>query len=111
MFDLLLILSSIYTLHFISDFIFQSDYVARNKSKNNWVLLQHGFIYSLLFIVISPVYAIVNGLLHILVDYFTSRLSSKLWVQSKVHWFFVTIGFDQLLHILALTWTYYILIN
>ena len=110
MLNLLLILSVIYTLHFIADFILQSDYVAQNKSKNNWVLIQHGFIYSLPFILISPLYAVANGVIHIFVDYFTSRVSSKLWAQGKVHWFFVTIGFDQLLHILTLTWTYYILI-
>lgn len=96
-------------MHFVADFILQSNWMAQNKSKNNWALFTHVFIYSLPFILISPLYAAINGLLHLLVDYNTSHLSSKLWANGKVHWFFVVIGFDQLLHALCLLWTYNLL--
>ena len=99
-------LTLILILHFIADFILQSDYVPQNKSKSNKVLLQHIVIYGLPFLLISPLYAIVNAILHGIVDYNTSRLSSKLWAKKEVHWFFVVIGADQLLHMLALIWTY-----
>ncbi len=104
-------MSALLTLHFIADFIMQSDYVARNKSKSNLVLLKHVTIYALPFmLLISPLYGTVNGVLHFIVDYFTSRLTGRLWGAGKVHWFFVTIGFDQLLHALILIWTYYWLV-
>ena len=106
------VISGILITHFIADFILQSDNVAKNKSKSNIVLLQHVLIYGLPFIIIvSPLYAIVNLLLHFVTDYFTSRLASKLWSEGRVHYFFVVIGFDQLIHALTLIWTYQILIN
>ena len=35
---------------------------------------------------------------HWLTDYFTSRLTSKLYKEERYHDFFVMIGFDQVLH-------------
>lgn len=106
----LLTVSMLLILHFISDFILQSDYVARNKSKDNKILLRHVFIYSVPFIIfISPLYGAINGTIHFGIDYVTSRLTGKLWASGKTHWFFVVIGFDQLLHVLSLIWTYELL--
>ena len=97
-------------LHWISDFIFQSDYVAKNKSKSNKILLQHIVTYTIPFILlISPLYGLINGILHFGIDYFTSRLTGKLWAAGEVHWFFVIIGLDQLLHYISLFGTYYLL--
>ncbi len=105
-----LIIAILLAVHWISDFVFQTDYVAKNKSKDNWVLLEHGTIYMLPFILlISPLYGLINSILHIIIDYFTSRLSGKLWARGDAHNFFVVIGFDQLLHGLSLIGTYYLL--
>lgn len=105
-----LTLTLIFTIHFVADFLLQSDYMAKNKSKSNTILFYHVSVYSIPFMfIISPLYGIINGILHFGVDYVTSRRSSKLWADGKVHWFFVVIGFDQLLHILMLMWTYYLL--
>lgn len=62
---------------------------------------------------------------HFLTDWITSRISSRLWffkpnfpehdvnewsyVEGKRHWFFVMIGFDQLIHYVTLAWTLRIL--
>jgi len=46
---------------------------------------------------------------HTITDYFTSRLNSKLWVEGKVHYFFVAVGGDQILHYVQLFTTYYLL--
>ena len=43
-------------------------------------------------------FGLAVGAIHIIVDYFTSRLNKKLWVEKKVHWFFVSLGFDQFIH-------------
>jgi len=108
--EIYIAISFLLIIHFISDFLLQSDWMAQNKSKSNKALLLHVSVYSLPFmLLISPLYGIINGILHFAVDYFTSRRTSKLWAAGKVHWFFVTIGFDQMLHILALIWTYNLL--
>lgn len=106
-------ISTILTLgfiHFVADFIFQSNYVAQNKSKSNIVLLKHVVIYSLPFILFgSVVFVIINLCLHFVVDYFTSRATSKLWAKGDVHNFFVVIGFDQFLHLCCLVLTYFLI--
>ena len=94
-------------LHFIADFLLQSEYVVKNKSKNNKTLLLHATVYSLLFFIISPVYAIVNGVLHLMVDYVTSRMTCNLWKQGKISRFFSIVGFDQAVHVTLLLGTYH----
>ena len=93
-------------LHFVADFIMQSDYVAKNKSKSNKVLLQHVMLYSIPFFLIGPVFALVNAALHFAVDYVTSRMTSYFWNKGKVHDFFVVIGLDQAIHLSTLILTY-----
>mgnify|MGYP003336378776 CR=1 FL=1 len=101
--------------HFVGDFICQSDYHAVNKSKSNVVLLQHVLWYSLpltvlgFIIPINFLWLIVNAILHGLTDYVTSRLTTKLWLAEKRHWFFVTIGADQSIHFTCLFVSYYFL--
>jgi len=110
-------------IHWFADFVLQTDEQAKGKSKN-WVdLLQHTVNYSLLWTTIGMLYTIVSlsaswnwllfGLItfiaHTITDYFTSRLNSKLWSEGKVHNFFVSIGFDQVLHYVQLFITYYYL--
>lgn len=92
--------------HFIGDFILQSDKIATTKSKSNKSLLTHIGLYSLAMLPFGLVFAVVNGIIHFAVDYVTSRVSSKLWADGKIHWFFVTIGFDQMLHAITLFSTY-----
>lgn len=98
-------------LHFVSDFILQSNWMAQNKSKSNLALSTHVLVYSLPFMLIGFWYAIINASLHFIIDYFTSRATSKLWKEEKVHWFFVVIGLDQTLHFICLFSTYVIIFN
>jgi len=95
------------SLHFIADFVLQSDYIAKNKSLSNRILAYHVLIYSVPFGIFFGIqYAIINMLLHFMVDWVTSRASSFLWAHKKVHWFFVTIGFDQLIHLICIFSTF-----
>lgn len=93
-------------LHFVADFILQSSWMAQNKSKSNFALFTHVSTYSLPFMLIGFKYAIINASLHFVIDYFTSRATSKLWAKGEVHWFFVVIGLDQTLHFICLFSTY-----
>jgi len=102
--------------HFLGDFVFQSDRLALGKSKDSGILAQHVLVYiGVMTLVISlfditspmyPLWAIFNYFLHFVTDFISSRITSKLWASKKNHWFFVTIGADQLVHYLCLfgTW-------
>lgn len=37
-----------------------------------------------------------------LVDSITSQVNAQLWEKKKVHWFLVSVGFDQALHVTTL---------
>ena len=100
-------------LHFIADFLFQSDYMAKNKSKDIEVLTEHAIAYAVPFVIFFSIfypiwglsYVVFNVCSHFIIDYFTSKLNAKLWEKQQVHWFFCSVGFDQLLHTLILIGT------
>lgn len=124
MIDLKIVLAII-LIHWLADFVFQTDKMAKGKSKNWNDLLSHTGTYSFIWFCFVPFYVLLNldtyvewtGTLFVLItfiahtvtDYFTSRLNSKLWAKGDVHNFFVSIGFDQVLHYTQLLLTYYIL--
>jgi hypothetical protein len=104
-------------LHFVGDFLLQSDWMALNKSKNSYVLTIHVFVVSLVIALFSWKLALATFYIHWGIDYLTSKLTTKLWFlpmeqvteeiwyaypePHKRHWFFVAIGFDQFLHYLS----------
>lgn len=121
---------SLLALHFLGDFILQSDWMALNKSKAWDVLFIHCAVYSACFFAWGPHFMALTFVLHFAVDFCTSRLTSKLWFmeiaqidwpgetrrmlyQPKTpnprHWFFVMIGLDQLIHYTMLILTLRIL--
>lgn len=121
---------SIILIHWIADFVLQTDKQAKGKSKNWNDLLTHTVTYSLIWfipILILQLYGgfwLLNDLFggpkimlffpitficHTITDYFTSRLNSKLWAKGDIHNFFVSIGFDQVLHYVQLFLTYWYL--
>lgn len=112
-FEILAILS----LHWFADFVCQTDEQAKNKSTSLDYLLDHTIIYSfiiwvgMIFLLGEKAleFAGITLLAHTLTDYFTSKLNSKLWKKNQVHNFFVSIGFDQLLHYAQLFATYFYL--
>lgn len=101
-------------LHWGFDFYFQSNAMAVNKSTSLKHLIQHSLTYSLLAVVVCfqfylPVTAYFDFVVylfitHMFIDGATSKINSILWKKSKTHWFFVSIGFDQFLHYVAIFW-------
>lgn len=105
--------------------------MALNKSKNNQALTIHAFVYAWCFSWWGLEFACFTFLTHWATDYITSRCTSKLWfidleplvvplkdswfdyyahvIPKKRHWFFVVIGFDQLIHFTTLALTYKLL--
>lgn len=92
--------------HLIADFFLQSDKMAKGKSSSNKLLSIHVGIYVLPFwLLFGLKYALVNYVLHWLTDYVSSRATSKLWAEKKVHWFFCVVGVDQAVHLTCLLLT------
>lgn len=106
----LLLILSILSLHWIFDFLLQTDKMALNKSKSLSYLIFHSSVYSLWSIPISllfnlpPSFIVYVFLTHTLIDGITSRITSYLWKKNKLHYFFTVIGFDQLLHYATIFW-------
>lgn len=106
--------------HFIGDFICQTDKMAINKSSKFDELLNHIIVYTISLSIIISILSIIfnyninnififigiNFIFHLIIDFFTSKLNSYLWKNDNRHWFFVSIGFDQFLHIAILYITY-----
>jgi membrane-bound metal-dependent hydrolase YbcI (DUF457 family) len=120
------IVLSILFLHWFADFVAQNEYQALNKSSKWSALLEHTLMYSLIFAFFSIVmtlnvgpkdpvnwkmllFAPITFVTHTAIDYYTSRVNKQLWDQKNVHQFFVSIGFDQFLHIAQLLLTYKLL--
>ncbi len=113
---------SILVIHFVADFVFQNDKMALNKSKSLYWLSIHVLVYTVVlfagsffaFRMFSPgmvaIYALANGVLHFITDFFTSKLTSRLAQRESKHWFFVAVGFDQLVHYVCLLTTYQFLL-
>lgn len=120
---------AILIIHWFSDFVMQTDKQAKGKSKNWDDLISHTFTYSIVWwsvgiayiayyfdsikyidgLFILMIFTFVTFSLHTITDYYTSRLNSKLWSEGKVHSFFVSVGFDQVLHYVQLFTTYWLL--
>lgn len=105
--------------HWMSDFVFQSHWMAMNKSKNWTALSAHVTIYSLCmtgalcaFLILPIPFVILPALIqnivvpffvitfvaHFLTDAITSRITAHLYAKDDTHNFFVVVGFDQVLH-------------
>lgn len=104
-------------MHLFADFFLQNDKMALNKSTSNYWLAVHVSVYILpfsLLMVYFPIISVllfmsVNWLLHFATDWYSSRVTSKLWKAGKRHWFFAVIGVDQALHMTALFLTYVVI--
>lgn len=121
---LLLFILGVIVIHYIGDFVAQSDWEAQNKSSSNWALLSHTSTYALWwipfmisFFTISIIlkFVIITFIAHTITDYITSRINKRLAVKAKEtgnwHNFFLSIGFDQVLHYVQLFSTFYYLLN
>lgn len=117
-------------LHFIADFMCQTDEMALNKSKSNLWLSYHVLMYTMIFFIGMTLYqychkyfnfyygdipidlkkvlifSLITFVTHFSTDYFTSRWSSKVYAKGDRHNFFVIIGFDQLIHYTTLLLTF-----
>lgn len=120
--NVLILVSWVMLWHFVADFVAQNDWMATNKSSNWMALSLHVGFYSLImfaFVGMAPYilwddklwFLAITFVSHFSTDAITSRITSYLWKKEKRHWFFVTVGFDQLIHAVTLFWTLWYVVN
>ena len=101
-------MNQVYTLiviHWLADFVLQTNKMAQNKSKSFKWLSVHVAVYGLALLIFGPMYAAINACLHFATDAVTTRLTSYLWQKGDRHNFFIVIGLDQALHMICLVST------
>ena len=122
-YDILLIIWA----HFVADFMPQNDKMAQNKSTSNIWLTNHIMVYSAAMLgIMAPfvyfmdaanshiqllwllVWVVINGALHWITDWCSSRATSYLWQKGDRHNFFVVVGADQAIHLstMVVTWAW-----
>lgn len=117
-------LTTILICHFIFDFFFQTDEMAKGKSKSNITLFEHSFVVAIGILLMAILnfqyfehtgllvaFVVINWIAHFFTDYFSSRASSRLYADNQFHDFFGTIGLDQLVHYVTLFGTFVWLTN
>lgn len=111
----MLIASYLLLAHFLSDFGTQNQYIALNKSSSNKILSVHiALLSAVLFLMFLPivtlkiaiVLTIINGFMHFVTDYITSRLTKKYYQENRMFAFWKVIGIDQLIHTVTLLLSY-----
>lgn len=126
--ELIIVLQVLFILfiHGVADFLLQTRDMAMNKSISNYWLSMHVFYYTL---GITPIgllvwyhvgvygwtlmiyWVLINGGLHWITDYYTSRWTKKLREQEKFYGFpsfFTVIELDQLIHYTTLFITFWL---
>lgn len=114
------VLLTIFIVHFLADFVFQTSQMATGKSKSLKWLSIHVGVYGLVSVIsliligqsahsyyLGFAWWLGNVALHFITDFITSKLTSRFWNAKNYRLFFVMIGFDQLIHNLCLVGTYY----
>ena len=106
-------LTVLFLAHWLGDFAFQTSAMATAKYKSFKWLSIHTIVYTLTLLAISLLlfptieaisYALLNGLLHGITDFFTSKLSHRFQANPRV--FYPILGFDQLIHHATLVLSY-----
>ena len=103
-------------VHTFADFFLQGRKLSILKSIKLPYLIEHVSIYTLVFIILSPIvlglrplqgllFSLINGVLHLSVDYITGKfkLQYRLVDENK---YLQVIGLDHTVHIIILIFTY-----
>lgn len=93
-------------LHWLGDFVFQTDKMAINKSGSWKWLGAHVSTYALFLLPYGVGFALINAVMHALTDAITARVTKLLWAKGDRHNFFVVIGLDQAIHLTTLFYTF-----
>ena len=111
----------IFIIHFVADFLLQTDWQAKNKSSDSNALWAHTFVYSTTIAVLAIPFInevwqffflfYATLLCHTGTDFITSRISKKYFDKQDYHNGFVIVGLDQVLHYIQLFLTFNFILN
>lgn len=101
--------------HWLGDFVFQTTWMATQKSHRLDALFVHVLTYSIILSApavllfgqtqTAVLFVAANAGLHLVTDFITSKFSSAMYAKQNMRGFFIMLGLDQLLHHLALAAT------
>ena len=106
----------IFVMHFVAGYFLQSKRISKLKRQKKRYLFQHVGLYTLFFIVLSPlllnltilqglIYSLINGVLHLIVDYITGKFKNRYFEKDSFN-YKLTVGLDYTLHLSILMLTY-----
>jgi hypothetical protein len=106
-------------MHAVGDFFLQGSRISKLKALKLPYLVEHVGIYTLLFIILSPiilgltflqglVFSLLNGSFHFIIDYFTGKSKAK-YININESKYLATIGIDHTLHLIILIGSYMLL--
>ena len=105
----------VFLIHYLADFVAQTDWQAKNKSTNIEALTYHVGSYSSIWLAaiygytgsfaVAFLFAIITFICHWLTDYVTSKIVKKQFEAGNTHNGFMVIGVDQMLHYFQLILT------
>lgn len=95
----------VFMVHMTGDYLFQSDYLAGNKGKDNYILLAHSILYIvgvmivayIVDIKLSSIDLLILSAVHFPIDYIKARGITPKYMGDKN-----ALIFDQLIHYLTL---------
>jgi len=111
----------IFVMHFVAGYFLQTKKISKLKRDKKRYLFLHVGYYTLFFIVFSPllldltflqgvVFSLFNGILHLIIDYYTGQLKKKYHENEELKYKF-TVGIDYTLHLSILMVSYVTLMN
>ena len=103
-------------MHTVGDFFLQGSKLSRLKAIKLPYLFEHVGIYTALFLVLSPVllgltilqgiaFSLLNGFLHLIIDYFTGKFKTK-YHDTDESRYIAAVGIDHTLHLIILILSY-----
>lgn len=103
-------------MHAIGDFFLQGSKLSSIKALKMNALLEHVGIYTLLFIILSPLalgltfvqgleFSVITGIFHFGIDYFTGKYKQR-YINESESKYIEVVGIDNTLHILILVGSY-----
>ncbi len=104
------------TGHWIGDYVLQTNVIAKEKSRSIKWLLVHVAMYTALISICTVIlfppeiwlpFIAINGSLHLITDFFTSKLTLKFHGNQRLY--FIIIGFDQMIHSITLLGSAFVL--
>ena len=100
----------VFIMHCIGDLTLQTEWMGLRKSKEWCPLFAHVAIYTGTLFVFSSfvipsialIWSCINGILHLLVDYFSSRAIARAREEGNVYKFYSFLILDQAIHFVCL---------